>query len=96
LSNFNNKQAELTKNISSTQNTIQDLESLREEYNSLSNIVGQYDQNIDALSDKEKERWEQIKQKIVDVNPDILAAYDDQHQRIIIKNDALDRTIEKL
>jgi len=96
LSNFNNKQAELTKNISSTQNTVQDLESLREEYNSLSNIVGQYDQNIDALSDKEKERWEQIKQKIVDVNPDILAAYDDQHQRIIIKNDALDQTIEKL
>ena len=96
LSNFNNKQTELTKNISSTQNTVQDLESLREEYNSLSNIVGQYDQNIDALSDKEKERWEQIKQKIVDVNPDILAAYDDQHQRIIIKNDALDRTIEKL
>ena len=96
LSNFNNKQAELTKNISSTQSTIQDLESLREEYNSLSNIVGQYDQNIDALSDKEKERWEQIKQKIVDVNPDILAAYDDQHQRILIKNDALDKTIEKL
>jgi len=96
LSNFNNKQTELTKNISSTQNTIQDLESLKEEYNSLSNIVGQYDQNINALSDKEKERWEQIKQKIVDVNPDILAAYDDQHQRIIIKNDALDKTIEKL
>ena len=96
LDNFNNKQAELARNNSSTQNKLKDLQSLKEEYNSLSSIVGQYDQNIDVLSDKEKERWEQIKQKIVDVNSDVLAAYDDQHQRIIIKNDALNKTIEKL
>ena len=96
LSNFNNKQTELTKNVSSVQNDIKDLQSLKEEYNSLSSIAGSYDQNINALSEKEKDRWNQIKQKIADINPEIIAAYDAQGQIILKNNDALDKTIEKL
>ena len=57
MSNFNDKQTELTKNVSSVQNDIKNLQSLKEEYNSLSSIVGSYDQNINALSEKEKDRW---------------------------------------
>ena len=96
LSKFNDKQAELANNVSSTKNTIQDLESLRDEYNSLSNAAGQYDQNINNLSDKEKNRWNQIKDKIASVNPEIVAAYDSQGQAILRNNDALDETIAKL
>lgn len=96
LSKFNDKQAELANNVSSTKNTIQDLESLRDEYNSLSNAAGQYDQNINNLSDKEKDRWNQIKDKIASVNPEIVAAYDSQGQAILRNNDALDQTIAKL
>lgn len=96
LSKFNDKQAELANNVSSTKNTIQDLESLRDEYNSLSNVAGQYDQNINNLSDKEKDRWNQIKDKIASVNPEIVAAYDSQGQAILRNNDALDQTIAKL
>ena len=96
LDNFNKKQKEIMSNSQETKQKVSELENLREEYEELSQKAGLYDQNINNLSNSEKQRWTQIKNKIAQINPEIVAAYNKQGEAILANNDALDQTINKL
>lgn len=93
---FKEKTKGIAQNGENNKNTIQELKDLEQEYNRLSEKAGNYDTNISKLTDSEKARWDEIKNKIASANPDIVGAYNAQGQAILNNNDALKETIKLL
>ena len=93
---FKEKTKDIAQNNESNKNTIEELKQLEDQYNKLSEKAGKYDANISNLTDSEKARWDEIKNKLVSINPEILGAYGAQGQAILNNNDALKETIKLL
>ena len=96
LEEFNNKQKEVQANKISLENNINELQQMQDEYNELSRRAGQYDRNIETLTEEEQRRYEEIKKKIADCNDEAIAYYDNQGRLILKHNEDLDDTIAKL
>lgn len=74
----------------------QSLQGLKEEFDSLVGEAESYGDVVQSLNDEQLNRYHQILNQIAEINPDIVDAYDAQHNAIIENNKALDITIEKL
>ena len=96
LDDFNNKQKEVQANKVSLENDINELQKMQDEYEKLSQRAGQYDKNIETLTEEEQRRYEEIKKKIADCNDEAVAYYDNQGRLILKHNEDLDDTIAKL
>ena len=96
LEDFNTKQKEVQANKISLENNINELQQMQDEYEKLSQRAGQYDKNIETLTEEEQRRYEEIKKKIADCNDEAVAYYDNQGRLILKHNEDLDDTIAKL
>ena len=96
LQNFNNKIDETNSKVKDYSSKIGNLSSAEEEWNSLSEKVGQFNSTINNLTEDEKQRYYELSNLIAQYNPLAVAGYDEQGNAIIRNNEALKETIELL
>lgn len=88
--------SEFNSNTQDYHSERQSLESMAQEYETLSKKAGEYDKNISSLTDSEKARYTEIKNKIISLNETSVAYYDAQGNAILRNNDELRETIRLL
>ena len=96
LEDLNQQMKDFANTKTSLQGNIEELEEMSAEYDKLSKKAGEYDQNIDNLTETERKRYNEIKDTIVKSNEAVLGYYNDQGEAILKNNDALRDTISLL
>lgn len=93
---------EKAEELSSDENTYKSnnasLEAMKEDYEELSKIANANngDSNVDALTDDQRERYNEIKEEIASLNEDVIAGYNEEGEVILKNNEALEDTISLL
>ena len=75
---------------------IASLEQIKQEYETLSNKVGQYGSTIDKLTDEEKTRYHELTNEFAQYNQAVIVGYDEQGNAIVRGQQALLDTIQVL
>lgn len=89
MQNFNNSSKENSENVAS-------LQEMASEFKNLSSIAGDYDKNINNLSEEQKKRYNEIKDKIIELDETAVAYYDNEGNAILRNNYDLQDTIDLL
>ena len=76
-----------------TESHINTIESLRDEFEKLSDGVDRYGRNI-SLSAGDYERYKEIIKQVVDLSPQLIEGYDKENGYLVDKNNLLERAIE--
>ena len=71
-------------------------EDIGSEFDHLSEKAGEYDKNIENLTETERSRYNELKSLILEYNPDALLAYNSENEAIIKKNESIQTTIDLL
>lgn len=76
-----------------TESHISTIESLRDEFEKLSDGVDRYGRNI-SLSAGDYERYKEIVKQVVELSPQLIEGYDKENGYLVDKNNLLERAIE--
>ena len=93
---------EKSEELSSDENTYKSnrasLEAMKEDYEEFSKIANadNGDSNVDALTNDQRERYNEIKEEIASLNEDVIAGYNEEGEVILKNNEALEDTISLL
>lgn len=93
---------EKAEELSSDENTYKSnkasLEAMKEDYEELSKIANadDGDSNVDALTEDQRDRYNEIKEEIASLNEDAIASYNEEGEVILKNNEALEDTISLL
>ena len=98
IQNFNQKQKETSQHIEDFSKGQASLEEVKEEYEDLAQKAGaiNFDSNIDDLTQKQRTRYNEIKQLVKQYNEEAVSGYTKQGQAILKNNDAIQETIRLL
>ena len=96
VEDLGNELKENLEKVTEPLNKKKSLEGLKEEFDELSAKTDKYGQDFSRMTQEEQDRYREIVDQIVQINPDIVEGYDAQHQAIVNNNQALDLTLQKL
>ena len=96
IDKFNEKQKQLNQNIKNYNSGATQLEQVANEYEILAKKAGaiNFDNTIDNLTERERERYNQIKNLIAQYNEDAIIGYNEQGQAILNNNTLLQYQIQ--
>lgn len=94
IDNINKAWSSLPSEINEIDNNISYYEDVEAEYKYLSKGVNELGQNV-SLTETEYERFREILNEVIEINPDIVLGYDNQGEALIRINGLLDEQIEK-
>ena len=75
---------------------ISELENIVDEYNELSESVGNYGRNLQNLTQEEQDRYHELTNKFAEYNDSVILGYDNQGNAIVKNQQALKDTIKLL
>lgn len=93
IESFNEETKEFSSETSSFKEHVKDVEGLADEYERLSEKAGQYDKNIENLTESERASYNEIKEKLLEYNESLLLYYNGQGEAILNNNNAIEETI---
>lgn len=96
ISSLNDSMQDFGNTSSTYRSNKEELEGLEETYNKLAARAGAYDKNIQNLTESERKQYNEIKDKLVSLNGDLLAYYNDQGEAILKNQDGIKDTIDLL
>ena len=96
ISNLNDSMQNFSNTSSTYRSNKEELEGLEETYDRLAARAGAYDKNIQNLTESERKQYNEIKDKLVNLNGDLLAYYNDQGEAILKNQDDIRDTIDLL
>ena len=96
ISNLNDSMQNFSNTSSTYRSNKEELEGLEETYDRLAARAGAYDKNIQNLTESERKQYNEIKDKLVNLNGDLLAYYNDQGEAILKNQDGIKDTIDLL
>lgn len=96
ISNLNDSMQNFSNTSSTYRSNKEELEGLEETYDRLAARAGAYDKNIQNLTESERKQYNEIKDKLVNLNSDLLAYYNDQGEAILKNQDGIKDTIDLL
>lgn len=96
ISNLNDSMQNFSNTSSTYRSNKEELEGLEETYDRLAARAGAYDKNIQNLTESERKQYNEIKDKLVNLNGDLLAYYNDQGEAILKNQDGIRDTIDLL
>lgn len=96
ISNLNDSMQNFSNTSSTYRSNKEELEGLEETYDKLAARAGAYDKNIQNLTESERKQYNEIKDKLVNLNGDLLAYYNDQGEAILKNQDGIRDTIDLL
>ena len=82
--------------VQTKQQNISSLIAIQQEYNKLSDLAGEYGQNLNKMSDEQISRYHELTNEFTKYNDSVIVGYDAQGQAIIRNKQALQETIDKL
>lgn len=96
ISNLNDSMQNFSNTSGTYRSNKEELEGLEETYDRLAARAGAYDKNIQNLTESERKQYNEIKDKLVNLNSDLLAYYNDQGEAILKNQDGIRDTIDLL
>lgn len=96
ISNLNDSMQSFGDTSSTYRSNKEELEGLQETYKKLADRAGAYDKNIQNLTESERKQYNEIKDKLVSLNGDLLAYYNDQGEAILKNQDGIKETVDLL
>lgn len=96
LEELNKQQEEYINKTKEFTNSKKSLEEVADEYERLSEKAGEYDENIDSLTESERKRYNELKNSILQYNKDALLGYNAEGEAILKKNQGIQETIDLL
>ena len=96
IDELNESMKSLSSSGETTQSNISKLKEMSDEYEKLSTKAGEYDRNVDNLTETERSRYNEIKDTIVSLNDEFLGYYNDKGEAILTTNEALKEEIDLL
>ena len=72
------------------------LEEVADEYEALAEKAGEYDSTIDNLTDSERDRYNELKNTLLQYNSEALLGYNAEGEAILKKNQSIQTTIDLL
>lgn len=96
MEELHEKQQELISQAKEFQSAKASLQEVAEEYDQLAQKAGEYDSNIDNLTDSERARYNELKNTILEYNSEALLAYSSEGEAILKKNENIQTTIDLL
>lgn len=96
ISNLNDSMQNFSNTSSTYRSNKEELEGLEETYDRLTARAGAYDKNIQNLTESERKQYNEIKDKLVNLNSDLLAYYNDQGEAVLKNQDGIRDTIDLL
>ena len=96
LAELNEQQEEYINKTKEFANNKKSLEEVADEYERLSEKAGEYDENIDSLTESERKRYNELKDTVLQYNQDALLGYNAEGEAILKKNQGIQETIDLL
>lgn len=96
LAELNGQQEEYINKTKEFENSKKSLEEVVDEYERLSKKAGEYDENIDSLTESERKRYNELKNTVLQYNQDALLGYNAEGEAILKKNQGIQETIDLL
>lgn len=96
LEELNTRQKELINTAQEYISSKKALEEIVDEYEQLADKAGDYDKAIHNLTDAERERYNELKDTLLQYNQDALLGYNAEGEAIIKKNQGIQETIDLL
>ena len=96
LEELNTRQKELINTAQEYTSSKKALEKIVDEYEQLADKAGDYDKTIHNLTDAERERYNELKDTLLQYNQDALLGYNAEGEAIIKKNQGIQETIDLL
>ena len=96
LAELNKQQEEYINKTKEFANSKKSLEEVADEYKRLSEKAGEYDENIDSLTESERKRYNELKDTVLQYNQDALLGYNAEGEAILKKNQGIQETIDLL
>ena len=96
LIKLNEQQEEYINKTKEFTNSKKSLEEVVDEYERLSEKAGEYDENIDSLTESERKRYNELKDTVLQYNQDALLGYNAEGEAILKKNQGIQETIDLL
>ena len=96
MEELHEQQQKIISDMKEYKSSISSLEEMAEEYEKLSEKAGEYDANISSLTEDERNRYNEIKDAILEYNSEALLAYSSEGDAILKKNEGIKETIELL
>ena len=96
LEELNTRQKELINTAQEYTSSKKALEEIVDEYEQLADKAGDYDKTIHNLTDAERERYNELKDTLLQYNQDALLGYNAEGEAIIKKNQGIQETIDLL
>ena len=96
LAELNEQQEEYINKTKEFTNNKKSLEEVADEYERLSEKAGEYDENIDNLTESERKRYNELKDAVLQYNQDALLGYNAEGEAILKKNQGIQETIDLL